>query len=150
MAAKLGVNYIWDAPDKKDNAKQIDVLNKAVSNGADLIMIAANDPVSISAAIEDAKAKSVKIIYVDLPAYEQAIITLSTNNYEAGITAGKTILTELENVGFTSGFIGIIGVNTTTESTTSRERGFRKQLLRMEGLHSLPLNIKMVIRSFPR
>ncbi|MDF2541378.1 MAG: periplasmic binding protein/LacI transcriptional regulator [Herbinix sp.] len=129
MAALLGVtNFIWVAPEVKDNQKQIELLNEAVANGADLIMLAANDPVKISNAIEDAKAKSVLIIYVDSPAYEEAIVTLSTDNYVAGLTAGETMLKQLRADGINSGKIGIIGVNTVTNSTMNREIGFREAI----------------------
>jgi len=128
MAALLGVTYVWDAPEIKDNAKQIEVLNKAVANGADAILLSANDPVKISTAIEDAKAKGVQIIYVDSPAYEEARITLSTDNYDAGKTAGKTMLTELGAYGIKSGSIGIVGLNTVANATMNRELGFREVL----------------------
>ncbi|MBN2656155.1 MAG: substrate-binding domain-containing protein [Spirochaetales bacterium] len=125
MASALGLNYKWDAPDVKDNAKQIEAVNNAVADNADLILLAANDPNAISAAVKNAKAKGVKIIYVDSPANEPAIATLSTNNTQAGALAGETMLAELAAKGVTSGKIGIIGVNTATNSTMSRENGFR-------------------------
>lgn len=125
MAAAMGLNYKWDAPDVKDNAKQIEAVNNAVADKADLILLAANDPNAISAAVKNAKAKGVKIIYVDSPANEPAIATLSTNNTQAGALAGETMVAELKAKGVTSGKIGIIGVNTATNSTMSRENGFR-------------------------
>jgi ribose transport system substrate-binding protein len=128
MAALLGINYVWDAPENKDTTKQIEIIYKAVEDGANLILLAANDPVAVSNAIEDAKAKSVKFIYVDSPAYEEAIVTLATNNYSAGMTAGETMLSELEGVGILNGSVGIIGVSTATNSTMNRELGFREAL----------------------
>ena len=50
MAAALGLKYKWDAPDVKDNAKQIEAVNNAVADKANLILLAANDPKAISAA----------------------------------------------------------------------------------------------------
>lgn len=47
MAELLGISYIWDAPEVKDIDRQIEILNKAVDDGANLIMLAANDPVAI-------------------------------------------------------------------------------------------------------
>jgi ribose transport system substrate-binding protein len=125
MAKIAGVTYKWDAPDKKDNAKQIECVNNAVADGANLILLAANDPVAISAAVADAKAKGVKIIYVDSPANEAAIATLSTDNYGAGKTAGETMIKEFDAAGKSSGSIGIVSVNTATNSTMNREAGFR-------------------------
>lgn len=126
MANALGLTYKWDAPDVKDNAKQIEAINNAVADNADLILLAANDPQAISAAVKNAKNKGVKIIYVDSPANEEAIATLSTNNTAAGELAGQTMIEELAAKGVTKGKIGIIGVNTATNSTMSRENGFRR------------------------
>lgn len=125
MAQALGLHYKWDAPDVKDNAKQIEAVNNAVAEKADLILLAANDPKAISDAVKNAKDKGVKIIYVDSAADEPAIATLSTNNYQAGALAGQTMIDELKAIGKTSGKIGIIGVNTATNSTMDRENGFR-------------------------
>ena len=93
MAKALGVNYKWDAPDVKDNAKQIEAVNNAVADKAGLILLAANDPKAISAVVKNAQAKGVKIIYVDSGADAPAIATLSTNNFQAGALAGKTMVT---------------------------------------------------------
>ncbi|MDR2658055.1 MAG: substrate-binding domain-containing protein [Oscillospiraceae bacterium] len=125
MAAALGLNYKWDAPETKDNAQQIEALNNAVSDGASLILLAANDPVAISMAVKAAKDAGVKIIYVDSGANEPAVATLSTDNYNAGKLAGTTLLNELAAAGVTSGKIGIVSVNTATNSTMQREGGFR-------------------------
>ncbi|MDR0396555.1 MAG: substrate-binding domain-containing protein, partial [Oscillospiraceae bacterium] len=125
MAAALGLDYKWDAPETKDNAQQIEALNNAVSDGAQLILLAANDPVAISMAIQEAKTAGVKIIYVDSGANEPAIATLSTDNYNAGKLAGQTMLADLDAAGVESGTIGIISVNTATNSTMQREGGFR-------------------------
>jgi ribose transport system substrate-binding protein len=125
MAKALGLKYKWDAPDVKDNAKQIEAINNAVADKANLILLAANDPKAQSAALKNALAKGVKLIYVDSGADTPAIATLSTNNFQAGALAGKTMVDELKAAGKTTGKIGIINVNTATNSTMERENGFR-------------------------
>lgn len=125
MAAAMGLKYKWDAPDVKDNAKQIEAVNNAVADKANLILLAANDPKAISAAVKNAQSKGVKIIYVDSGADVPAIATLSTNNFQAGALAGKTMVDELKAAGKTAGKIGIVSVNTATNSTMERENGFR-------------------------
>ena len=125
MASMLGVTYEWDAPLTRDVNKQIEILNNAVVAGADAIMLAASDPLNISIAVEEAKAKGVKIIYVDAPAFEEAVITLATDNYTAGNIAGENMFYELEAIGVTYGSIGIIGVTPENRPTVNRERGFR-------------------------
>lgn len=119
------VEYKWSAPDKKDDSQQIEKINNAVADGAQAILLAANGPTAVNAALEEAEAAGVKIIYVDSPADFEAVRTLSTNNEAAGKTAGETLIAALEDKGVTSGNIGIISVNTSTDSTMKRENGFR-------------------------
>ena len=125
MANAIGLKYKWDAPDVKDNAKQIEAINNAVADKADVILLAANDPKAISMVVKNAQSKGVKIIYVDSGADAPAIATLSTNNLQAGVLAGKTMIDELKAAGKTAGKIGIVSVNTATNSTMERENGFR-------------------------
>ncbi len=125
MASMIGVTYEWNAPLTRDVNEQIQIFNNAVAAGADAIMLAASDPLTISSAIDEAKAKGVKIIYVDAPAFEEAIITLATDNYTAGKIAGENMFYELEAVGAIQGSIGIIGVTPENRTTINRELGFR-------------------------
>ncbi|MHB8130554.1 MAG: substrate-binding domain-containing protein [Mobilitalea sp.] len=136
MAKLLGVTYIWDAPQKRIVDEQIEIIRNAVKNGANALMIAASDPVKVSGAIEDAKAVGVKIIYVDAPAYEKGIITFATDNYSAGVTAGQTMILELESIGIKTGSIGIIGVTLENETTMDREEGF-KSVIEADGRFKL-------------
>lgn len=121
----LGVSYQWMAPDQKDDQQQIERINNAVAAGADAILIAANGPDTITAALKEADEAGVKIIYVDSPANYPAVATFSTNNTQAGTTAGEQMLAELEAQGITSGKIGVVSVNAATDSTVSRDNGFR-------------------------
>lgn len=125
-AAELGnVKYEWIAPDVKDDAKQIECVNNAIAGGAQAIMIAANGPDAITASLKEAAAEGIKIIYVDSPANFDAVATLATDNQAAGKTAGETLIAALKEKGITSGKMGIIGVNASTDSTVKREAGFR-------------------------
>lgn len=127
MAALIGVKYIWDAPAVRSTNEQIEIINKAVEEGAHGLLVAADDPKWISGAIEDAKAKGVKVIYVDSPAYEEAITTLTTDNYKAGVQAGQTMISILESKGIRKGSIGIVNL-ASKENTKIREDGFRQTL----------------------
>ncbi|GHV26329.1 LacI family transcriptional regulator [Clostridia bacterium] len=121
----IELDYIWQAPDVKDDAKQIEVINNAVAAGAKVILLAANGPDAVTAALEEASSQGVKFIYVDSPADFPAEQTLSTNNEAAGFTAGETLLAALEAKGVSEGSIGIVNVNSATASTEAREKGFR-------------------------
>jgi len=126
-ALEIGnVEYKWMAPDKKDDAQQIERINNAIADGAEAIMIAANGPDAITASLEDAKKNNIKIVYVDSPAKTEAYATFSTDNKAAGKTAAEQMIKALEAAGKTSGKIGIVNINAATNSTLNREAGFRE------------------------
>ena len=126
-AAELGnVDYQWTAPDVKDDAKQIEMINNAVANGANAILLAANGPEAVNDALKEASAAGVQIIYVDSPAnFTPSVATFSTDNTAAGKTAGQTMIDQLAAKGITEGKIGIVSVNAATASTVARDDGFR-------------------------
>lgn len=127
MAMLMGVNYTWEAPTDRSTEQQIEIINSAVERGAEALIVVADEPVMISEAIEDAKAKGVKVIYVDSPPYDETITTLSTDNYKAGVKAGQTMIRILEDTGKVSGSVGIINL-AAKANTKLREDGFRKTL----------------------
>lgn len=120
------VKYTWLAPDVKDDAKQIECINNAVAGGADAILLAANGPSAVTAALEEAQKAGVKIIYVDSAADFPGEQTLATDNTAAGKTAGEEMRKALEAKGITEGKIGIVNVNAATASVVARETGFRQ------------------------
>ena len=125
--AELGnVNYRWNAPSVKDDAQQIECINNAIAQGADAILLAANGPDAVTATLREAQSYGIKIIYIDSPANFPAEATFATNNEAAGTTAGNELIAALNAKGITSGTIGIVSVNTATQSTVDREAGFRK------------------------
>ena len=119
------VEYKWSAPDVKDDAKQIECINNAVADGADAILLAANGPDADVAALKEAQAAGVKIVYVDSPANLAGVSTFASNIEAAGTTAGEPLRTALTDTGVESGKIGIINTNAATTSTVDRENGFR-------------------------
>ncbi|MGO2603306.1 MAG: ABC transporter substrate-binding protein [Alkalibacterium gilvum] len=128
-AKELGnVNYIWMAPDKKDDAQQIERINNAISEGADAIMIAASGADAVVAPLEEAKAEGIKIVYVDSPANTKGEATFATDNTEAGKTAGEEMIAALKEKGITDGKIGIVNFNSAAETAIKREEGFRNAL----------------------
>ena len=126
-AVELGnVDYQWTAPDVKDDAKQIEMINNAVANGANAILLAANGPEAVNDALKEASAAGVQIIYVDSPAnFTPSVATFSTDNTAAGKTAGQTMIDQLAAKGITEGKIGVVSVNAATASTVARDDGFR-------------------------
>lgn len=119
------VEYKWAAPDTKDDAQQIERVNDAIADNVNAILIAANGPDAISSVLKEAKAKGIKIVYVDSPAKIEGEATFATDNEAAGKLAGQQMLAALKKEGKTSGKIGVVNVNNATASTISREKGFR-------------------------
>lgn len=124
MAELLRINYQWIAPSIENMDEQSKFINKAVQEGANLILLAAIDSDAVSEAIQNAKNNNVKIIYVDSPAKEEAITTLATDNYKAGRLAGENMILELSAVGIENGSLGIISNSPTINSIRERELGF--------------------------
>jgi ribose transport system substrate-binding protein len=126
-AAELGnIDYVWNAPTNgKDDAAQIECINNAVADGANLILLASNGPDTQVETLKEVTSQGVKIIYVDSPANFDALQTLATDNTAAGKTAGEQMIAELKAKGVASGKIGIVNVNAATTSTVLREKGFR-------------------------
>ena len=114
------------APDVKDDAKQIECINNAVAGGYDALMVAANSEDAVSGALQEAIDAGMKLVYVDSPANVEAEATFSTDNKAAGKTAGEEMIKALEDKGIKDGSIGIVNINTSTNSTIQREAGFRE------------------------
>ena len=131
-----GVTVDFMAPDVKDDAKQIECINNAVAGGYDAILVAANSEDAVSGALQEAVDAGIKIVYVDSPANVEAEATFSTDNKAAGKTAGEEMIKALEDKGIKDGSIGIVNINTSTNSTIQREEGFREAL---EGTDYEPL-----------
>ena len=123
-----GVTVDFMAPDVKDDAKQIECINNAVAGGYDAILVAANSEDAVSGALQEAVDAGIKIVYVDSPANVEAEATFSTDNKAAGKTAGEEMIKALEDKGIEDGSIGIVNINTSTNSTIQREEGFREAL----------------------
>ena len=123
-----GVTVDFMAPDVKDDAKQIECINNAVAGGYGAILVAANSEDAVSGALQEAVDAGIKIVYVDSPANVEAEATFSTDNKAAGKTAGEEMIKALEDKGIKDGSIGIVNINTSTNSTIQREEGFREAL----------------------
>lgn len=123
-----GVTVDFMAPDVKDDAKQIECINNAVAGGYDAILVAANSEDAVSGTLQEAVDAGIKIVYVDSPANVEAEATFSTDNKAAGKTAGEEMIKALEDKGIKDGSIGIVNINTSTNSTIQREEGFREAL----------------------
>lgn len=123
----IDVRYVWTGPTTgKNDAAQIECINNAYADNADVILLASNGPDTEVAVIEEYTNEGVKFIYVDSPANtDVALQTLATDNTAAGQLAGETLLAALTEAGVTEGKIGVVNINAATVSTLYRENGFR-------------------------
>lgn len=131
-ADELGdVEYKWTAPNNHDAKEQGECINRAVSDGAEAIVISCVSPTEVNPYLEKAKEAGVKIVYVDSAATVEAVATLETNSEKAGNVAGLAMLKELKTRGITEGTIGITAMGK-TENAEARVRGFKRAF---EGTH---------------
>lgn len=125
-AEELGdIEYKWTAPNNHDAKEQGECIEKAVSEGAQAIVISCVSPTEVNPYLEKAKDAGVKLVYVDSAATVEPVATLETNSEKAGEVAGNTMLKELKARGVTSGTIGITAMGK-TENAENRVKGFKK------------------------
>ena len=116
--------YNWTAPEKKDNAQQIAMIEAAVNDGSDVIIIAVNDSTACNDALQEALNKGIKLIYVDATSTLEASATFATDNYAAGAEAGKAMLGYLSDKGLSEGTIGLVSAQAGVQSCIDRVDGF--------------------------
>lgn len=127
-AKEFGVKYQWMAPDKKDTALQIEMLNNAIAANPTTLIVAAVDPNAIVATLQEAESKGIKVMYVDSTANYEALAQFTTDNYAAARKAGEEMLKGLQEKNISSGKIGIVAFSNATMTSTERENGFRDAL----------------------
>ena len=116
--------YNWTAPEKKDNAQQIAMIEAAVNDDSDVIIIAVNDSTACNDALQEALNKGIKLIYVDATSTLEASATFATDNYAAGAEAGKAMLGYLSDKGLSEGTIGLVSAQAGVQSCIDRVDGF--------------------------
>ena len=125
-AEEFNVDYQWMAPDKKDTALQIEILNNAIAAGPDALIVAAVDPNAIVDTLKQADEAGIKIFYADSRAEYDAIAAFATDNFAAGKVAGEQMLQGLAEKGIEEGDIGIVAFSSATQTSVDREGGFRE------------------------
>lgn len=118
------IEYEWLAPERKDNAQQIQQIETAINNGADAIIISVNDSTACNDALQQALDQGIRLIYVDAAASLDADATFATDNYAAGVMAGEEMVTRLEEAGLTEGEVGIVSAQAGVQSCIDRVDGF--------------------------
>ena len=67
-AEELGIEVVFTAPEREDAARQVDVFNDVINNGADAVVIAAVDPATLARPISRAIADGIPVFGFDIGA----------------------------------------------------------------------------------
>ena len=121
----VDIEYNWLAPEKKDNAQQIQMIETATNDGSDVIIISVNDSTACNDALQAALDKGIKLIYVDATASLDASATFATDNFAAGAQAGEAMKQYLADANLTEGEIGIVSAQAGVQSCIDRVDGFK-------------------------
>lgn len=125
-ATEYNLSLVFEGPRvEEDYETQNAMIYKAVEDETDVIVFSAIDYEANADAINNAAKKGVKIVVIDSDVNSDEVsCRISTDNYEAGRTAGKAALAcEDEKLN-----IGIVNFDETTENGQSREKGFRDEV----------------------
>lgn len=122
-ATEYNLDLVFEGPEvEEDYETQNQMIQNAVEDGTDAIVFSAVDYEANADAINEAAKAGVKIIVIDSDVNSTRVsCRISTDNYEAGRTAGAAALDCEEEVLN----IGIVNFAENTENGQSRERGFR-------------------------
>jgi len=115
-----------EGPDtEEDYETQNRLVEKAVENGAEVIIFSSVDFDGNAEAINNAAARGVKIVVIDSDVNSDAVsVRIGTDNYEAGCIAAKAALSD----GRDSLHIGIVNYAVYSANGQQREEGFRKTI----------------------
>ncbi len=92
-ARRLGVTFDAQGPQQYTPALQMRVLNAVIAGQPDGILFTADDPVALTATLNEAKERGIKIISIDGDVKDMsvALANIQSDNFEGGRQAGKTL-----------------------------------------------------------
>lgn len=124
-AVEYNVSVTFEgAENEEDYTAQNELINKAVENGADAIVLSAANYTGTVQAVENAAKRGVKIVTADSGTNSDKVsLFIGTDNYKAGEEAARAAV-----AGFSEGEkikIGLVNLAVGTDNGTQREKGFR-------------------------
>lgn len=130
---------------EEDYLTQIKMMEKAISDKVDAIVLSAIDYRKLVKSVEKAVEAGIQVVVIDSDVDSKKVHTrISTNNYEAGKMAGDTVLTIEEN----ELHVGIVNFDVNTANGQEREHGLRKVLSSEERVLSIEaINVQSDIDS---
>lgn len=109
--------------DEEDWKTQNDMIDRAVTNGAEAIVLSAVDYHNNVEAVNRAAQAGVKIVVIDSDVNSDMVsCRISTDNYQAGCMVGETVLDSTEQ----AIYVGIVNFDEVSANGQQREQGFRE------------------------
>ena len=119
--AELQMKIPYTAPDREDYEKQIELINKAVNNGAEVIVLAPVVQDELNETLAAAIAKGVQVITIDSDiSLESRAAFLATNNEYAASLGGNHAQTLLDD----DPVIAVLTHDSSSPTTAKRTDGF--------------------------
>ena len=127
-ATEYNVTVTFEGPENEENYyAQNSLIENAVKNGADAIVLSAIDYNNSGATVNAAVREGVKVIAIDSDVNSDAVsLFIGTDNIAAGKEAGKAAVD-----GFSADseiIIGLVNYNANTDNGNQREKGFREYI----------------------
>ena len=127
-ATEYNVTVTFEGPENEENYyAQNSLIENAVKNGADAIVLSAIDSNNSFATVNAAVREGVKVIAIDSDVNSDAVsLFIGTDNIAAGKEAGKAAVD-----GFSADseiIIGLVNYNANTDNGNQREKGFREYI----------------------
>lgn len=126
--AGLDVTVTFWVPYKEDVPAQLKTMDSYISEGYSGIAVAPSDPDAIIPVIKKALDAKIPVITIDTDAPKsERLAYLGTDNYKAGMAAGKAMLEALEKMGLAKpgGKIAIATGSLTARNSLERIQGFK-------------------------
>ena len=143
---EYNLELAFDGPEnEEDYASQIEMMERAIKDKVDAIVLSAIDYRKLVVSVENAIEAGIEVVIIDSDVDSKKIHTrICTNNYEAGKMAGDTVLKLGSNVYN----VGIVNFDVNTANGQERERGLRSVLSKDERVLSLEtINVQSDIPS---
>ena len=124
---EAGVEIDWEGPaEETDYSAQIEIVERMISSGVDGLVVAPTNATRLARVVEQAVEAGIPVTIFDSAIRSDRYVSfVATNNYNAGITAGKRMGEALGG----KGKVAVVRMVRGSESTTQRERGFEDALM---------------------
>jgi len=130
--SETGIHTVYMAPDTEDVDKQIELINKAVGDKTDALLIAPVTEDGLNDALQNAVSSGVMVFTIDSNvSFEGVESSIGTNNSAAAYIAGRYALENIQDSDKNT--IGIISHSLESQTAIERYEGFKDQLEALEG-----------------